>query len=161
MSSAASAMASKTSCMTARALRRVERRGEIRSGAVRRLATSRGPAPVASVMDPEGIPWTGDAADDEPTGKRRRDVSALAPPGLNMTESIPGDSLVELAEKLNVAVVQSFKEGLYDECVVDMAGRGGPHTRHSLLVSHLQSNTPYHTGFASPQTEKKLCTRSL
>ena len=78
----------------------------------------------------KGIPWT-----DEKPGGSSADVSALAPGGLNMTDSdaLPGDSLVALADRLNAAVVQSFKDGLYDECVVDMTpfgieechGRGG------------------------------------
>jgi len=71
-----------------------------------------------------------DAAAEVEEG-RRRAATAPAPPrgpgppaGLTMTESLPGQSLPELAEKLNTAVVQAFKGGLYDACVVDMTPFG-------------------------------------
>ena len=95
----------------------------------RRLQRRR-PAAARSILDAEGIPWTNDAAEFNAKNKAAkdlsaRDVSAKAPPGLNMnTDSLPGDSLSALADKLNAAVVQSFKDGLYDECVVDMSPFG-------------------------------------
>lgn len=81
-------------------------------------SSERGPGPARSILDAEGIPWSTDPSTDA------ADVSAKAPRGLNMNEGLPGDSLPALAARLNAAVVQSVKDGLYDECVVDVTPFG-------------------------------------
>ena len=66
------------------------------------------------------------------------------------SDALPGDSLVALADKLNAAVVQAFKDGLYDECVVDMTpfgieecyGRGGGRVSSvSTAIIHVHTAT--------------------
>jgi NAD+ kinase len=64
------------------------------------------------VLDAEGIPWETDGPDD-----------FSAPSGLAY-DGAPGESLVELAERLHDAVRSHLKDGMYDECVVDMSPFG-------------------------------------
>ena len=64
------------------------------------------------MLDAEGIPWETDGPDD-----------FSAPSGLAY-DGAPGESLVELAERLHDAVRSHLKDGMYDECVVDMSPFG-------------------------------------
>ena len=69
-----------------------------------------------ATLDAEGIPWN--IPEDE-KGKG----AIKAPPGLSL-EQFPGETLPELADRLEAAVESSFGDRMYEECVVDMTPFG-------------------------------------
>ena len=69
-----------------------------------------------ATLDAEGIPW------NIPEDKKGKGA-IKAPPGLSL-EQFPGETLPELADRLEAAVESSFGDRMYEECVVDMTPFG-------------------------------------
>ena len=70
-----------------------------------------------ATLDAEGIPW------NIPEKKRKNKGEPKAPPGLSL-EQFPGETLPELADRLEAAVEKAFGDRMYEECVVDMTPFG-------------------------------------
>ena len=70
-----------------------------------------------ATLDAEGIPW------DFRKQTRGRKAWPGAPPGLSL-EQFPGETLPELADRLEAAVEKAFGDRMYEECVVDMTPFG-------------------------------------
>ena len=131
MSACARVMATRTVCGTYGVDRRSPR-GDSRAGGRvvratpagrlgRSLAVSRGMGRAGRVsratLDAEGIPW------DTPETNKGKKGEANAPPGLSL-EQFPGETLPELADRLEAAVEKAFGDRMYEECVVDMTPFG-------------------------------------
>uniref|UniRef100_A0A7S0IDT0 Tyrosine specific protein phosphatases domain-containing protein n=1 Tax=Micromonas pusilla TaxID=38833 RepID=A0A7S0IDT0_MICPS len=131
MSACARVMATRTVCGTYGVDRRSPR-GDSRAGGRvvratpagllgRSLAVSRGIGRAGRVsratLDAEGIPW------DTPETNKGKKGEANAPPGLSL-EQFPGETLPELADRLEAAVEKAFGDRMYEECVVDMTPFG-------------------------------------
>ena len=63
-----------------------------------------------ATLDAEGIPW------DTPETNKGKKGEANAPPGLSL-EQFPGETLPELADRLEAAVEKAFGDRMYEECV--------------------------------------------
>ena len=131
MSACARVMATRTVCGTYGVDRRSPR-GDSRAGGRvvratpagrlgRSLAVSRRMGRAGHVsratLDAEGIPW------NIPDANKKKNGDAKAPPGLSL-EQFPGETLPELADRLEAAVEKAFGDRMYEECVVDMTPFG-------------------------------------
>ena len=75
-----------------------------------------------ATLDAEGIPWNIPEKGNK-KGNKKGKGAIKAPPGLSL-EQFPGETLPELADRLEAAVESSFGDRMYEECVVDMTPFG-------------------------------------